>query len=137
MADIAVLVNTDVKFLIVHEHKHDDGIRNFFLDVWELWVKVSFMQLPALIVAWAKACLTFYCLFFRSSKIRFTISTRPSRRLLLIPRSRPAHANTYDARSNPSEFGDRFLPLTDMSTIKGREYEMKKLSGFASGCLVY
>lgn len=31
----------DIKFLILHEHKHDDGIRNFFLDVWELWVKVS------------------------------------------------------------------------------------------------
>lgn len=30
---------TDIKLLILHEHKHDDGIRNFFYDVWELVVK--------------------------------------------------------------------------------------------------
>lgn len=30
----------DIKMLILHEHRHDDGIRNFFLDVWELLVKV-------------------------------------------------------------------------------------------------
>jgi hypothetical protein len=30
----------DLRFLILHEHKHDDGIRNFFFDVWELVVKV-------------------------------------------------------------------------------------------------
>lgn len=33
------LTRVDIKFLILHEHKHDDGIRNFFLDVWELWTK--------------------------------------------------------------------------------------------------
>lgn len=31
---------TDVKFIMLHEHKHEDGIRNFFLEVWELWTKV-------------------------------------------------------------------------------------------------
>ncbi|PWN22709.1 Sedlin [Microstroma glucosiphilum] len=36
----AFLVPGNVKFLILHEHKHDDGIRNFFLDIWELWVKI-------------------------------------------------------------------------------------------------
>ncbi|PWN30357.1 Sedlin [Jaminaea rosea] len=35
----AFLVPGNIKFLILHEHKHDDGIRNFFLDVWELWTK--------------------------------------------------------------------------------------------------
>ncbi|KAK0522229.1 TRAPP subunit [Tilletia horrida] len=35
------LLPTNVKFLILHEHKHDDGIRNFFLDVWENFVKIS------------------------------------------------------------------------------------------------
>lgn len=34
------LVLADIKMLILHEHRHDDGIRNFFLDVWELLVKV-------------------------------------------------------------------------------------------------
>ncbi|CAO1620278.1 unnamed protein product [Parajaminaea phylloscopi] len=36
----AFLVPGNVKFLILHEHRHDDGIRNFFLDIWELWVKM-------------------------------------------------------------------------------------------------
>lgn len=31
----------DAKFIILHEHKHEDGIRNFLMDVWELWVKVG------------------------------------------------------------------------------------------------
>ncbi|KAE8211015.1 hypothetical protein CF327_g5188 [Tilletia walkeri] len=35
------LLPTNVRFLILHEHKHDDGIRNFFLDVWENYVKIS------------------------------------------------------------------------------------------------
>ncbi|CAD6892594.1 unnamed protein product [Tilletia controversa] len=35
------LLPTNVKFLILHEHKHDDGIRNFFLDVWENYIKIS------------------------------------------------------------------------------------------------
>ncbi|KDN38145.1 Sedlin [Tilletiaria anomala UBC 951] len=37
----AFLVPGNVKFLILHEHKHEDGIRNFFIDVWELWVKIT------------------------------------------------------------------------------------------------
>ncbi|EPQ27642.1 uncharacterized protein PFL1_04780 [Pseudozyma flocculosa PF-1] len=35
------LVPGGVKFLILHEHRHDDGIRNFFLDIWEAYLKVS------------------------------------------------------------------------------------------------
>lgn len=40
-ANISIFFNPDIKLLILHEHRHDDGIRNFFLDVWELLVKVS------------------------------------------------------------------------------------------------
>ncbi|PWN90283.1 Sedlin [Acaromyces ingoldii] len=35
----AFLAPGNIKLLILHEHKHDDGIRNFFYDVWELVVK--------------------------------------------------------------------------------------------------
>lgn len=50
----------DVKFLILHEHKHDDGIRNFFLDIWELWVKVRSgenSRLPIVIATESLTCL--------------------------------------------------------------------------------
>lgn len=30
----------DMKFILLHEGKNDDGIRTFFMDVWELYVKV-------------------------------------------------------------------------------------------------
>lgn len=30
-----------MKFVLLHEARNDDGIRSFFLDVWELYVKVS------------------------------------------------------------------------------------------------
>lgn len=30
-----------MKFVLLHEGKNDDGIRQFFADVWELYVKVS------------------------------------------------------------------------------------------------
>jgi trafficking protein particle complex subunit 2 len=36
----AFIAPGNIKFLILHEHKHDDGIRNFFFDVWELFVKI-------------------------------------------------------------------------------------------------
>ncbi|UZJ51892.1 hypothetical protein CBS101457_001212 [Exobasidium rhododendri] len=36
----AFITPGNLKFLILHEHKHDDGIRNFFFDVWELVVKI-------------------------------------------------------------------------------------------------
>lgn len=32
----------DMKFVLLHEGKNDDGIKSFFMDVWELYVKVSF-----------------------------------------------------------------------------------------------
>ena len=31
-----------MKFVLLHEAKNDDGIKSFFMDVWELYVKVSF-----------------------------------------------------------------------------------------------
>ena len=31
-----------MKFVLLHEGKNDDGIKSFFMDVWELYVKVSF-----------------------------------------------------------------------------------------------
>jgi len=30
----------DMKFVLLHEAKNDEGIRAFFMDVWELYVKV-------------------------------------------------------------------------------------------------
>lgn len=30
----------DMKFVLLHEAKNDDGIRQFFMEVWELYVKV-------------------------------------------------------------------------------------------------
>jgi hypothetical protein len=32
---------TDVKFVLLHEGKADEGVRGFFAEVWELYVKVS------------------------------------------------------------------------------------------------
>lgn len=29
-----------MKFVLLHEAKNDEGIRAFFMDVWELYVKV-------------------------------------------------------------------------------------------------
>lgn len=29
-----------MKFILLHEGKNDDGIRAFFMDVWELYIKV-------------------------------------------------------------------------------------------------
>ena len=31
----------DMKFVLLHEAKNDEGIRSFFMEVWELYVKVS------------------------------------------------------------------------------------------------
>lgn len=31
----------NIKMVLLHEHKHEDGIKNFFLDVWEAYLKVS------------------------------------------------------------------------------------------------
>ena len=30
-----------VRFILLHDHRNDDGIRQFFLEVWKLWVKVG------------------------------------------------------------------------------------------------
>lgn len=30
-----------MKFVLLHEAKNEEGIRAFFMDVWELYVKVS------------------------------------------------------------------------------------------------
>lgn len=32
----------DMKFVLLHEAKNDDGIKSFFYDIWELYLKVSF-----------------------------------------------------------------------------------------------
>ena len=39
--DYCTDINKDMKFVLLHEGKNDDGIRSFFTDVWELYVKVS------------------------------------------------------------------------------------------------
>lgn len=33
--------DTDTKFVLLHESKNEEGIRGFFHDVWELYVKVG------------------------------------------------------------------------------------------------
>ena len=38
----------DMKFVLLHEGKNDDGIRQFFMDVWELYVKVRSMKHPGM-----------------------------------------------------------------------------------------
>lgn len=37
--------DVSVKFVLLHDQKNDDGIRAFFLDLWELYVKV---RIPSL-----------------------------------------------------------------------------------------
>ncbi|CCU98562.1 unnamed protein product [Malassezia sympodialis ATCC 42132] len=44
--DMCVLcADTDVKLILLHQHKHDEGIRLFLMDAWELWLKVSLSML--------------------------------------------------------------------------------------------
>jgi hypothetical protein len=31
----------NVKFILLHEAKNDDGIRSFFMEVWELYIKTA------------------------------------------------------------------------------------------------
>lgn len=31
----------DMKFVLLHDAKGDDGVKSFFMDVWELYIKVS------------------------------------------------------------------------------------------------
>jgi hypothetical protein len=35
-----------MKFVLLHEGKNDDGIRAFFMEVWELYVKVREQRIP-------------------------------------------------------------------------------------------
>ncbi|OCF33810.1 hypothetical protein I317_01302 [Kwoniella heveanensis CBS 569] len=37
---VSAFIATSVKFILLHDIKNDDGIRLFFLDVWEAYVKV-------------------------------------------------------------------------------------------------
>lgn len=30
-----------MKFILLHDAKNDDGVRAFFMDVWELYIKVT------------------------------------------------------------------------------------------------
>ncbi|KAL4399296.1 TRAPP subunit [Malassezia pachydermatis] len=30
----------DVKLILLHQHKHEEGIRLFFTEAWELWLKI-------------------------------------------------------------------------------------------------
>lgn len=34
----------DMKFVLLHEGKNDEGIRGFFAEVWELYVKVCLLD---------------------------------------------------------------------------------------------
>lgn len=38
---IVLIDNKDMKFVLLHEGKNDEGIRAFFTEVWELYLKVS------------------------------------------------------------------------------------------------
>jgi len=40
-ATVMLMCLIDVKFVLLHEARNDEGIRGFFMDVWELYVKVS------------------------------------------------------------------------------------------------
>lgn len=41
--------NLAVKFILLHEGRNDDGIRNFFLDVFEAWTKVRPRPRPVIV----------------------------------------------------------------------------------------
>lgn len=41
MRGIVTERRVDMKFVLLHEGKNDDGIRGFFMEVWELYVKVG------------------------------------------------------------------------------------------------
>ena len=36
-----MIITKDMKFVLLHEGKNDDGIKAFFTEVWELYMKVS------------------------------------------------------------------------------------------------
>lgn len=38
---VSAFLATNVKFILLHDTKNDDGIRQFFIDLWELYVKIS------------------------------------------------------------------------------------------------
>lgn len=37
----------DIKMVLLHEHKLEEGIKSFFLDVWESYLKVSRPRPPS------------------------------------------------------------------------------------------
>lgn len=39
-----MIMGTDVKFVLLHEAKNDEGIRAFFMEVWEMYVKVGWIR---------------------------------------------------------------------------------------------
>lgn len=41
MKEARFLNQVDMKFILLHEGKNDEGIRAFFMDVWELYIKVG------------------------------------------------------------------------------------------------
>lgn len=41
---------TDMKFVLLHEAKNDDGIKSFFNEVWELYVKVGLLATDACLI---------------------------------------------------------------------------------------
>lgn len=51
-AVVLILSNpyVDIKFVLLHEHRLEDGIKNFFLEIWEAYLKVSMRR--ELISAW-------------------------------------------------------------------------------------
>lgn len=36
-----------MKFVLLHETKNDEGIKSFFVDIWEAYVKVTFSHRPS------------------------------------------------------------------------------------------
>ena len=36
-----IFTDLSVKFILLHDTKNDDGIRQFFIDLWELYVKAG------------------------------------------------------------------------------------------------
>lgn len=76
-----------VKFILLHEGRNDDGIRNFFLDVFEAWTKVRSMFLQPETTHVADFTPSHLCVRVqRSCSIRFSSQTSLSSRRCLTAR---------------------------------------------------